>query len=567
MHPRLHERLTSSYCLCSADIAIFWRDLALAFKRTRNKKLLATQQSLKDAPSMVTTMWSSLTKASLQSSSFSSPPWIELALPYILGLQNTIVDGLDRGYMATSVTSAYLTCFTTHLHHSSHFNTLPARLAPLESWLRAPEQNAWDKSIQGMLLKSYYAPYIHTGLLIAAWRGHQLHDGQSRLCCCSVPADHADFTSGNDFTEYNWAGEHLHSIVTGLLVHHVCVPSMKLVALQGDTAVAAAAVAAEGAAAAEEEAKAAFAAAVAAGAEAMAEEEHAGSGHSMPHETAELVGTSARERGPADVQVRGVHSAGRGPALAGSGPAAAPAARAGAALQPAAGGALLAAEGVGERGGSAARAVRVGEGGDGGGGGGAAAGVEEGGRVAAAGGDAEAALAERGRGAVASGGGGGGREAAAAWKEGTAGAEAMAEGKGETITTAAAAQGEGGEGGVAAAEGEQAEAAVFAGAAAVAGRSDAAAQGRTHSPADILSAGSSQREAVGEFNAGVLWLASADHAEAFGESLVGFHEEDPLGHDSVEYMELKLLLELLLVETGVTGGPSLGTATQVMFQT
>ena len=546
MHPRLYKGLTSSNGLCSVAVAIFWRDLCLAFRRPRNNKVPANPHSLEDAPNLVVLMWSSLIKASLQSSSFSSPPWIELALPYILELQYSIKHTMNPS-RAPPMASAYLTCFTTHVLHSGRITTLPAQLAPLAAWLSAPDQIAWGESINEVLLARVKPVYLQAGLTIAASACHQLQHGQSRLCCCSVPADHADYTSGRDFTEYNWAGEQVMTyFLTGLLVHHLCLPSRKLMILQRDAAVAAAAAkaAAEGAAAAEE---GAFAVAEGAGPDARAKEEHAGGQHAM----AELIRTSAVEREPADVQVSGVHSAGREPASAGSGVA-------GAAPPPGAEGAQLAAEGIGEIVENAARAGGVGEG-------------EEhyGGRGAAA--------AGRGEGAAAAGGGGGrrGGRAAPIGARGTgAGATAAAVTEG-IITTAAApaaaaAGGGAGEGGAAAAEGKRGKAATSEGAAAVAGgtgqRPDAAAQAWTQSSAatSIPSAGSSKHKAVGGFSAGLLWLACAFHAESLGETLAEYHAEDPTGSDNVDYVVLKVLVELLLLQTGVTGGPSLDTATQVM---
>ena len=336
--------------------------------------------------------------------------------------------------------SAYLTCFTAHVLHSSPITTLPA-------WLSAPDQNAWGKSINEMLLARVKPVYLQAGLTIAASACHQLQHGRSQLCCCSVSADHADYTSGRDFTEYNWPGEQVMTyFLKGLLVHHVSMPSRKLMALQGDAAVAAAAAEA----AAEEEA---FAAAESAGAGARAKEERAGGGHA----TAEPVGTSAGEHGTADVQVRGVHSAGREPASPGSGVA-------GAAPPPAAGGALLAAEGIGGEVENAARAAGVGEGE------GSYGGARGG---AAAGGETEEGAAGRGEGAAAVGGGGGRRRGGAAplGTRGTAAGSATAAVAGGVITTAAAAaaaKGGAGEGGAAGAEGKGGKAAMSEGAAAVA---------------------------------------------------------------------------------------------------
>ena len=68
---------------------------------------------------------------------------------------------------------------------------------------------------------------------------------------------------------------------------------------------------------------------------------------------------------------------------------------------------------------------------------------------------------------------------------------------------------------------------------------------------------------MGGFSAGLLWLACAFHAESLGETLDEYHAEDPTGSDNVDYVVLKVLVELLLLQTGVTGGPSLDTATQV----
>ena len=114
---------------------------------------------------------------------------------------------------------------------------------------------------------------------------------------------------------------------------------------------------------------------------------------------------------------------------------------------------------------------------------------------------------------------------------------------------------------MAAAEGKGEEAAAVAG---VTGhRPDVAAQAWTQSSASTLSAPSSQHEAVGEFKSGVLWLASADHAEFLGEPLAEYDADDPLGYGNVDYMVLKVLVELLLLQTGVTGGPSTDTAPQV----
>ena len=421
-----------------------------------------------------------------------------------------------------------------------------------------------------LLLMRFDVVYLQAGLMIAAWGCHRLQEGQSRLCGCSVPGDHADYMSGKDLTEYDRAGEHvvtgfLSDFISALLLHHVCTPTKKLMVLQGDTdPKEQAAAAAEGAATAEAAAKAALADAVAAGPEARAKEGLSGSGCSIQGEAAiaELLGTSVGERGPADVQVWGVHSAGRGPASAGLG-------LAGAALPPAAGGALLAAERVGERGGNTARTEIEGRG-NSGGGGGAAAGGEGAGGVAASGGKAGVAAAGRGLEAAAAGGGGGGGRAAAAAAGadpaaagiGKTGTEVPSEGTGGTLTTAAAAGCEAGEGGVLAAEGAGGETTASGGAAAVAGVTgpDAAAEAGTKSSAG----GSSQQEAVGEFSAGVLWLASADHAEVLGETLVEYHAENPLEYENVHYMVLKVLVELLLLQTGVTKGPSLDTAAQVI---
>ena len=471
---------------------------------------------------MLISVWTSLTKAPLR---FSSPPWIELALPDILELQSTIVRHLDPCDMAPSVACAYLTCFTTHLQHSSRFTTLPAQLVPLVLWLRAPEQNAWVEGIQKMLLKSFDAGYLQAGLMIAASGCHQLQKGQSPLCCCSVLADHADYTSGKDLTHSNWAREHaVTDFLSALLVYHVCMPSMRLMSLQGEGAFAAAAAEAAATAAAEEEAKAASAAAVAAGAVARSKEEHAGSSHSMEHGIADLVGTSAGERGPGDVQVR--CTARKELSLGGWG-------HSGAAPTPAAGGALLAVEKVGESGGNAARAAEVGEG--------------------------EGSGAEGG---AAAGGGGGGIAAGAdatAAGSGDTGTEAPAEGTGWTLTTAAAAAATGcGAGGGGAAEGLRRET-TAAVAGVTGGKPAAAAQAWSASSA----AGSSQQEAVGDFGKGLLWLATANHAESLGETLAEYHAEDPVGYENVHYVVLKVLVELLLLQTGVERGPSLDTDPQV----
>ena len=530
MHPRFQERLTSSNALCSADIPIFWRDLCLACKRTLNKKVHADQ-----VPKAVVTMWTSLSEASLYSSSFSSPPWIELALPYIFKLQDATQHTLNPGCMAVSVTSAYLTCFTTNHPHSSHFTTLPGRLLPLVAWLGKPEQIAWVESIHLLLLRHFDELYLQAGLIIAAWGCHQLQEGQSRLCCCSVPADHADYTSGRDLSEYDRAGEHavtgfLSHFISALLLHHVCMPSKKLMVLQADID------SEEEEAVAEAAAKAALAAEVVAGTEARDTEGHSGSGCSTQGEAAavELLGTSAGEMGPADVQVRGVCRARRGPISAGM-------ELAGAA--PAAGGSLLATEGVGERGGNPAR---IGEArGTSGGEGGAAAGGRGGG---ASGGTAGVVAAGRrvGEAVAAAGGLGGGGRAAAAGSELT-GTEAASEGTGGISTTPATAGCGAGGGGVVAA---------------VAGVMGPGPAAKAHSASSA--AGSNQHEAVGEFSAGVLWLGSADHTEVLGGTLAEYHAEDPVGYENVHYMVLKVLVELLLLQTGVTGGPSLDTAAQVI---
>ena len=402
-----HKSLITFCALCSVDIPIFWRDLCLTLKRTRSKRVLGSQHPVGDAPRMVVWMWTSLTRASLQ---YSGPPWIELALPYILELQDTMVRSRNPGSMAPSVASAYLTCYTTNgPQKSSRFTTIPAQLAPLVAWLRAPEQHAWGESIYRMLLRRFDAAYLQAGLVIATWGYHQLQDGRSRLCCCSVPADHAEYlqvrSPDNDLTKYDWVGQQgVTDFLSALLLHRVSLPSVRLVILQGRAvlgAAAAEAAAAEAAAAEEEEAEAAFVAAVAAGAEAGAKAELVGRGHSMEPGTAELVGISAGEMGSADVQLRRVRRVRGEPASPGS-------ERAGAAPAPAAGGTQLAAEGVGE---SQQDAARVGEG----------AGCSDGG-----------------------GGGGGGRAAAVQGKGVTAAeTQAAAEGEGGTETTVAAGGGAG----------------------------------------------------------------------------------------------------------------------------
>ena len=513
----------------SVDIAIFWRDLCQTFERSRNKKVPTRQQLEGDIPKLVVMMWTSLIKASLYSISFSSPPWIQLAFPYILELQNNIQHTLNPGCMALSVARAFLTCVAINGPcDSSRFTSLPAQLAPLAAWLKAPEQSTWSESIHSLLMNGFDPVYLQAGLMIAVWGCYQLQEGQSRLCCCSVPADHADYTSFRDITEYSCAGEHVvRDFLSALFVYQVSLPSMELMILQGGAAFAAAerkVAALEEAAEAVEAALAAASAALAA-AEARVKEKHAGSSHRMECGTAELLGTPAGERGPADVQVRGVHRAQRQPALPGSG-------LAGAAPTPPA-------EGAGGSQGDVARVA--GEGGGSGDGGGGAGG--EGGRAA----------------------GGGGEGSSAAGTQ--AASQAAAEGKGGPKTTAAAGEGAGS--GEEAAQGRGGDAATLEGAAAVGGvtgrRSDATAQALTPSSADIPSTSSSQHEAVGELSAGVLWLAFADHAEIWSEPLAEYHAEKPVGYENVHYMVLKVLVELLLLQTGATGGPSFDTAPQVKF--
>ena len=458
-------------------------------------------------------MQASLELSSSSNSSGGGAPWIELALPYILELQ----EDAAFGGLAPHFTSAYLTCCTTEVEHSRCFTTFPGHLAPLAEWRALPEQDSWNESIQAMLFYHFDAIFLQVGLMITAWRCYELCNGRSRLCGCTVPPDHEGYTAGKKFAGNAWpAWECLvGEFTTALMLHQVFVPFRKFVLWEKENAAAATAgeaAPAEGAAATEAADKAAFVAAMGAAPAAMG---------AAP---AELVGTSAGERDPGDVRFRGICSAGRGPAateglgLAGAAPP--PPAAAGvegeqedsiAAARGGGGGAAAAEREAGRgRGGSTAAAATASEGGGGG-----PAALEGAG--------------ERGTGgSMAVGGGGGGAAAACV----------VAAGAGETATQAAEAGRDrtataGGKAGTAAevAQGEGGTAVAAEGAAAGAGVRGRcayeAAQAKIQDPAASSTLDSSQQQALGEFQAGVLWLATVDYAEAWGETLTAYNAEKP----------------------------------------